>query len=114
MNAERLESVTRSERSTRHTAKLVRVSDFRKNYFEGTAPSVDSIKKMIKLGEIKGKKLLGVYYVIVDDNFFLGEDETIDNFYEKNAENNIVPIPEKVSKTGSKADEIFAKYACAV
>lgn len=57
--------------------KLIRVSKFRKRYFEGTAPSIDSIKNMIRLGELKGKKLAGVYYVIIDDDFITDNNSSL-------------------------------------
>lgn len=117
MNEEKLESKTSHSSTTSaisSNSKLIRVSDFRKKYFEGTAPSADSIKKMIRLGELKGTKLLGVYYVVIDDQLFAGNTETLDNFYESGVDNKVVPIPEKMKTTGSKADSIFAKYAHAV
>lgn len=67
--------------------KLIRLSDFRRNYFEGTRPSIKSLRNMIHLGELKGKKLAGVYYVVIDDDF-LGlnkehsDDHEVDQYSE--------------------------------
>jgi len=48
--------------------KFIKISQFRTEYFsEGSAPTAYSIKKMISMGEITGKILGGMYYVVIDE-----------------------------------------------
>ena len=47
---------------------LMKISDFQKKFFHpGSEPSRNTIKKWFRDGEINGKKLGKIYYVIVDE-----------------------------------------------
>tara|TARA_R110001583_G_scaffold190283_1_gene354432 strand:+ start:1585 stop:1872 length:288 start_codon:yes stop_codon:yes gene_type:complete len=91
------------------TFKLIKISEFRKKYFdEGSAPSVNSIKKSILLGELTGKKIGTLQYIVLDNKFFQ-TDSTIDELYEFDSSNQVVEKHD--NGLSPLASEIFAKYA---
>lgn len=47
--------------------RLMLVSEYRETYFtEGSRPSVNTIKRWIREGELPGKRMGSLYYVLID------------------------------------------------
>jgi len=102
-------AIQQEERSTQ-LFKFVKISKFRADFFlEGSAPTVNSIKKMILMGELTGKRFGGVQYIVID--YKLNEfDLSIYEKYELTVSNE--PIAKiDTSNYSAIENEIIAEFS---
>jgi hypothetical protein len=84
--------------------QFVKISKFREDFFlKGSAPSVNSVKKMIKTGELTGKKLGCLYYVVVD--------EKLTTYDLTSAEQEAGSLLEEKSQYSNRVKEIIAEFS---